>query len=213
VCVEDDQCASYPSAQNLGPVTISGLGSADVVMQPIANSYQLPGDVSLAYPPAAEGAPVGLQVNGGPFGAFSAQTKMVAPLIASGALTLDPSQPLSLTWTAPSDPSLARIQVKVDISHHGGSKGKIECDVADTGSLTIPASLVSSLIQLGVAGFPTVTLSRVASGSAAIAPGKVSLQVLSSVALALVVPGVQSCHEDTDCPQGKTCQQDLTCTP
>ncbi len=212
VCVEDEQCASYPTAQDLGSVTVQGLGSSDVVMKPIASSYQLPGDVTLAYPPAAEGAPVSLQVSGGPFGAFSIQTKMVAPLVAGGTLTLDPSQPLALTWTAPGDTELARLQVKVDISHHGGSKGKIECDVADTGSLQIPASMVKSLIDLGVAGFPTVTLTRVASGSTAIAPGKVSLQTLSSVALELLVPGVQSCHEDTDCQTGHTCQQDLTCT-
>lgn len=212
VCVEDDQCASYPTAQDLGPVTLQGLGSADVVMKPIAKSYQLPGDLSLPYPPAAEGAPLSLQVSGGPYGAFSIQTKMVAPLLASGTLTLDAKQPLALTWTAPSDTALARMQVKVDISHHGGSKGKIECDVADSGSLQIPATLISQLIELGVAGFPSVTLTRVASSSTAIAPGKVSLQALSSVTLELVVPGVQSCHEDTECPTGKPCQQDLTCT-
>ncbi|MEO6600968.1 MAG: hypothetical protein ABIQ16_13900 [Polyangiaceae bacterium] len=212
VCVEDDQCASYPNAQDLGPVTIQGLGSADIVMKAIANSYQLPGDVTLAFPPAAEGVTVGLQVSGGPFGAFTIQTKMITPLVASGALSLDAEKPLDLTWVPPSDPSLARMQVKVDISHHGGAKGKIECDVADSGSLQIPASLVSSLIDLGVAGFPTATLTRITSGSTAIAPGKVSLQTLSSVALELVVPGFQSCHEDTDCASGKTCQQDLTCT-
>jgi len=212
VCVEDDQCASYPTAQDLGPVTLQGLGSADVVMKPIANSYQLPGDVTLAYPPAAEGAPLTLKVSGGPYGAFSIQTKMVAPLLAAGTLTLDASQPLDLKWTAPSDTALARMQVKVDISHHGGSKGKIECDVPDSGSLQIPASMIARLIDLGVAGFPTVTLTRVVSGSTALAPGKVSLQALSSVALELIVPGVQSCHEDTDCPSGKPCQQDLTCT-
>jgi hypothetical protein len=211
VCVEDDQCASYPTAQDLGPVTLQGLSSDEIVMKAIANSYQLPGDVTLAFPPAAEGATVGLQVSGGPFGAFSIQTKMVAPLVASGTLTLDASKPLVLTWTAPPNTALARVQVKVDISHHGGAKGKIECDVADSGSLQIPASMISSLIDLGVAGFPTVTLTRVASGSTAIAPGKVSLQTLSSVALELLVPGFQSCHEDADCLTG-TCQQDLTCT-
>lgn len=212
VCVEDDQCASYPTAQDLGPVTLQGLGSADVVMKPIANSYQLPGDVTLAYPPAAEGAPLTLKVSGGPYAAFSIQTKMVAPLVASGTLMLDASKPLQLTWAAPSDTTLARMQVKVDISHHGGSKGKIECDVADSGSLQIAATMIARLIELGVAGFPAVTLTRVASGSTPIAPGKVSLQSLSSVALELIVPGVQSCHEDSDCPSGKPCLQDLTCT-
>jgi hypothetical protein len=212
VCVEDDQCAAYPTAQDLGPVTLRGLGSADITLQPIANSYQLPGDITLPFPPAAEGSIVGLSVTGGPFGSFALQTPMIAPLEATGTLTLDAAKPLALTWTAPASSTLARMQVKVDISHHGGSKGKIECDVPDTGSFAIPASLISSLIELGVAGFPTATLSRTASNGVAAGPGQVTLQTLSSVALELVVPGVQSCHEDAECPSGNACQQDLTCT-
>jgi hypothetical protein len=72
--------------------------------------------------------------------------------------------------------------------------------------------MVSSLIALGVAGFPSVTLSRVASGSALIAPGTVTLQALSEVSRPLVVSGVQSCMADADCPTGKPCKQDETCT-
>ncbi|HEY3668695.1 MAG TPA: hypothetical protein VGL19_22010, partial [Polyangiaceae bacterium] len=79
-------------------------------------------------------------------------------------------------------------------------------------SLLIPATLVTSLIELGVAGFPSVSLARTSSGSAAIAPGQVTLQVVSEVTRVLVVAGVQSCMADTDCPSGKTCQQDETCT-
>ena len=212
VCIDGDVCAPYPTAQDLGPVLVKGLGTSDITMKAIANSYQLPGDVTLPYPPASEGAAFSVNVAGGAFGAFSVQSKMVVPLLASGTLTLESDKPLQLSWQAPGDPSLSRMQIKVDIAHHGGGTGKIECDVADTGSLEIPAALVTGLIDLGVAGFPTVTLSRIATGSTAIAPGKVTLQALSSVPLELVVPGVQSCHEDAECPAGKACRkEDLTC--
>jgi len=217
VCVEDEQCASYPSAQDLGPVVLKGLGSADITMKSIASSYQLPGDVVLPFPPASEGAPVSIQVAGGLFGAFSVQTKMVAPLVSAsaGALSLEAGKPLALLWQAAGagGSALARMQIKVDISHHGGQKGKIECDVADSGSLEIPATLIAGLIELGVAGFPSVELARVATSAAAVSAGKVRFQVLSSVSRELIVPGVQSCHADADCASGKPCRQDLTCTP
>lgn len=212
VCVEDEQCAAYPTAQDLGAVTVKGLG-ADFSVKAIANAYQLPGDLTLPFPPADEGADVSVNVTAGAFGPFAIRSSMVAPLAASGALSLESGKALKLGWASPGNASAARMHIKVDISHHGGSKGKIECDVADSGSFEVPAALVGSLVSLGVAGFPSVELSRVATGSAAIAPGKVTFQVLSTVSLDLAVPGVQSCHEDTECPTGKPCKQDLTCTP
>ena len=213
VCVEDDQCVGYPTAQDLGPVVMKGLGDADITMKPVASSYSLPGDLTLPYPPAAEGAAQSVEVAGGPFGAFSIASKMVAPLVSEGTLTISDGKPLDLDWNVPSDQTLARMQIKIDISHHGGTKGKIECDVEDSGKLQVSAALISSLIQLGVAGFPSVSLMRVATGSAAIAPGKVTFQVLSSATRVLVVSGVQSCNTASDCPTGKACKQDLTCEP
>ena len=213
VCVDDDQCASYPTAQDLGPVVMKGLGSVAITMKPIASGYALPGDLTLPYPPAAEGALQTLAVAGGPFGAFEISSKMVAPLLSEGTLTLEDGKPLDLAWDAPGNAALARMQIKIDISHHGGTKGKIECDVADTGKLQVAADLISSLIKLGVAGFPSVSLTRIATGSVAIAPGKVTLQVLSAVTRVLVVSGVQSCNTASDCPSGKACKQDLTCEP
>mgnify|MGYP006173933529 CR=1 FL=1 len=32
-------------------------------------------------------------------------------------------------WKPPGPTSLSRIEITMDLSHHGGSKGKIECDV------------------------------------------------------------------------------------
>lgn len=189
VCAADEQCVVNPSAQDLGPLLLKGLGPADITLKPIASVYQLPGDVTLPYPPVDAGAPLSLSVTGGPFGAFSLETKMVEPLVSAGGLNLETGQPLTLSWDAPADATLARIQIKIDISHHAGSKGKIECDVADTGSLEIPASLISGLITLGVAEAPSLTLSRVSSGSTAIAPGQVTFQVISSAVREVAVVG------------------------
>jgi hypothetical protein len=106
---------------------------------------------------------------------------------------------------------VARVQIKLDISHHGGSTGMITCDVADTGTLDIGASLVTQLINLGVAGYPRISLSRVSTGSAAIAPGVVTLQVISTVVRDVVIPGYTSCNTSADCPTGKTCLPSSLC--
>jgi len=213
LCLEDNVCGGYPTAQNIGPAKLSGLGTGDITMDPIANTYALPADVLLPFPPAAEGSSVVLGITQGAFGAFTLQSKMVAPLVSNGAVTLTSGQPVNLTWAAPGQPALARVEIKVDISHHGGIKGTIECDTADSGSLEISANLVSKLIDLGVAGFPTVTLTRVVTGAAVIAPGIVTLRVLSAVTREVVVTGVQSCDKDHPCPTGQSCQPNLTCAP
>jgi hypothetical protein len=91
----------------------------------------------------------------------------------------------------------------LDISHHGGRKGQIECEVADTGAFQIPESLATRLVNLGVAGYPTVTLSRVATASAEAQP-QVTLTLSSSVERA-VDTGLTSCMMNGDCSDGMTC--------
>jgi hypothetical protein len=210
VCVADGVCQAHPTAQDLGPIVVKGLG-ADLTMKAIANSYQA--DVKMPYPAATEGTKLSIVVAGGPYGAFELSTPMVSPLQAPlDPLQLDTGKPLSLSWMRPGASAKSRIAVKVDISHHGGSKGKIECDVPDTGSLEISADLITKLIQLGVAGYPSVTLTRSTSAEAAITPGKVTLQALSAVSIDLEVVGVTSCSTDDDCASGKTCQSNETCS-
>ncbi len=214
VCGADGTCHAYPSAQDVGDVVVTGLGDAPFTIEPIANGYQLPGGVELPYPPADEGASVSFAVPGGSYSAFTLETAMVAPLEWEASLMLDRDGPIALEWVAPGDAELARMLVLVDLSHHGGTKGKIECDLPDTGSAEIPAELVTALIDLGVAGFPKITLTRVAASEIAIAPGRVSLQVLSSITQEVEVAGYTSCTADTqaeDCAAAETCQPDGTC--
>ena|GEM_PF-1543006 len=211
VCVADGVCQAYPTAKDLGPVMVKGLGD-DLTMTAIANTYQA--DVKTPYPAAEEGASVSIAVSGGPYGAFELNTPMVSPLEApADTLQLDTGKALSLSWTSPGASAASRIAVKVDISHHGGTKGKIECDVPDTGLLEISADLITKLHALGVAGYPSVALTRSTSAETAIVPGKVSLQALSAISIDLEVAGVTSCSTDDDCATGKTCQSDETCSP
>jgi hypothetical protein len=210
VCVEDGECQARPTSVALGTVTVSGVttdaGGTEVSMDPIANTYQPGASVHLPFPAFDAGAPISIAAEGGELGPFSVEAKAIAPLeLSSEALLLTHDAPLVLNWTAGDVPE-ARITVKLDISHHGGSKGKIECETSDTGQLELDAELVSSLLDLGVAGFPTVIVTRKSVG----ANGGVQLVVSSTLERAVEIEGLASCNEDADCPDG-VCRADLTC--
>jgi hypothetical protein len=209
-CVEDGRCQDYPRAVNLGRVQVAGLGGAAFDMDAIAGSYQPAASVALPYPPFAEGAAVSVTTSGGGLPALTVGSRGIAPLALTGAFTLTSGQPLPVVWTPPQDPAASSIEVVLDISHHGGSKGKITCRVPDSGAFQIPASQVTELLALGVAGFPTIVVTRVASGTAALAGG-VTLRVTSSLERAVEIPGLRSCTSNADCPTNQTCRADLTC--
>jgi hypothetical protein len=212
-CVEGGKCVAYPTKLDVGLVHVKGLGSSEFDMELIGGSYSAPGSVTLPYPPAAEGAVVQMSAPGGTLGAIALSTKAIAPLVVpAGNLHPVSGQPLALTWTAPGQADVARIEIKVDLSHHGGIKGKIECNVADTGSLQIPASQITKLLGLGISGYPTVLIDRVSTGSTSTPRGQVQLKMSSAVEHELQIDGLTSCTKDEECPTGKTCAVDLKCS-
>ena len=215
-CVADNTCQAYPRSQGLGTVTLAGVTTADGAtsfdMTPISNGYQPPASVSLPFDAFAAGDRIAIQTSGGDTVApFSVETRGIEPLsLTSTDFQLDGSRPITVAWTAGAEPS-ARISVKLDISHHGGSKGKILCDTADDGELVIGSELAGALRDLGVSGFPTIVVSRSATGSTAIRAGRVDLVTSSILEVPVTVPGLVSCNSDDDCPDGLTCQTDLSC--
>jgi hypothetical protein len=216
VCVEDDTCQAYPTAQAVGTVTVNGVeteaGATQFTMDPVANNYQ-PVGVTLKYPAFAEGDAISLAAAGSAFAdAFTLAATGIDTLeLLNDSITLDGTNAIALSWTPAAQASASKVHVLFDVSHHGGSKGKIECDLADTGSYTISATFSAKLLALGAAGFPTIILTRRASDSATLDAGRVDLIIASKVEKAVVIPGVQSCNDDDDCTSPETCQDDLTC--
>lgn len=208
-CTMDGVCTPYSTGQNLGVVSLTGLMPGDFSMDPIAPSYkyQPSPSVKLPYPPCAEGdalsiaAPtVGLTMGG----------TCVAPLVLLDADTIPvrADQALPLRWEAPTI-SGTRVGIDLDVAHHGGARGKIVCDVPDTGSFEIPEPLVTRLVGLGLAGFPAITLTRSFRTPSSTEPG-VSF-VIASTTSRLVDTGVVSCGANLPCPEGMTCKTDRTC--
>lgn len=213
-CVETNTCQKYPTALAVGNITLKGVANstgADLTISPISNTYQIPGNVTTSFPGFAEGDQISVVAAGGQYGAFSLQAMGVAPLnILDSTITLTSGQPMTITWS-PATKAGSMIHVKVDISHHGGVRGQITCDTADDGSLTIAASLVTGLYNLGVSGYPTTVISRISSDSTDVSSGHIDLSVLSEVEKAITIPGLTSCTSDEDCTSGQTCQADLQC--
>jgi hypothetical protein len=213
VCTADDVCTPNPKAQNVGNIHLTA-GSASSELAYVAKNYQLKAGEKLPYPPCAEGEPVKIEVEGGAFEPFEIETRCIAELEVGGPFAIESGKPLALTWSAPKDETVARMQIRLDISHHGGSKGEIECDVPDTGAFDIPAELIDKLLDLGIAGFPTVQLTRAAIAKPADGPESVTLSVTMFAEREVTIPGLVSCASDNNqCPDGQTCQTDLTCKP
>jgi hypothetical protein len=212
VCVTDDQCVERPTAQTVGTIHLTGVGPNELTMTPVAGNYQPKAGTVLPFPPCTEGSDVRLAADGGTFTPFVLVAKCIAELDFPGPVKIVKGSPLALTWKAPGQPALTRIQVRLEISHHGGARGKIECDVDDSGSLELPAAMVDKLVELGVAGFPTVVLTRTASGGVTSGePKQVALNVQESVEREVQIDGLVSCMDNSDCPAPMTCQIDMSC--
>jgi hypothetical protein len=214
VCTATDTCTKMPTKKNVGTVTVSGVqtaaGTSPFALTTSSNSYLTGGDVSIVYPGFTEGAPIKIAASGGDYPAFDITAKGIAQLVlGASSYKVKAASDLNVTWTPPGSASDARIQATLNLSHHGGSKGYIACDVADTGSLTISKDQISGLINMGVAGYPTLVVIRRSTGTAAVGTGQVVLSVESTITPAFAVDGYTSCllADNSECPTGQTCNQ------
>jgi hypothetical protein len=164
--------------------------------------YQAP---SMPNPACEEGEPVTATVAG-----VTLEATCITQLELTGPepIPVMTGETVQVSWVAATAGD-SRIRIGLDIAHHGGKKGQIDCDVPDTGSFEIPASLVTKLIDLGLAGYPTISVTRVSVGSDASQP---DLQlVLGSNVIRAVDTGVMSCQETSECPDGQECLDTKVC--
>ena len=213
VCVATNTCMPYPSAVSVGDVSVSGVHAADgaahfALMATSKNYYYYTPD--LAFPPFAVGDVVTGSAAGGTGTPFVLEARGIAPLVVTSQnLLVSAASDLTLTW----EPGTAssKMEVLVDLSHHGGTKAQIVCETSDDGSLVIPKALVASLLDYGATGYPWIVMTRKTSGAKATASGVVSLSVTSVVSQVVQVPGVRSCTASTDCDGGLCKMPDRVC--
>jgi hypothetical protein len=196
-CYPDGTCAPNSITRSVGSVKLMGLLSGGVSMEPLTGgsiAYSSnPGD--LPYPAAAPGAAISLVTSGGDYAPFRLAGRGVTPLLPrTGALAVTRNQALTIEWGAPSLPAATRLMAHIylggDGSLEGGGvpgAGHVVCDFPDTGSGTIPASLLDQLIDQGVGTAPLLSVQRLTVSSTQIGHGCVDFSVVTPGSQPIVV--------------------------
>jgi hypothetical protein len=124
-----------------------------------------------------------------------------------------PGRSLDVRWQPPvgAAPEGQRALVSLDFTHHAGLRGMISCVTADDGALTIPASLVTGLHALGMAGFPALFVTRSVTRTREVGGHRMTFEVKSEKEIYVEIPGLRSCRTPEECPAGERCRDDFTC--
>ncbi|MBI2896698.1 MAG: hypothetical protein HYY06_24280 [Deltaproteobacteria bacterium] len=202
-CGLDGACIPFPSNQDVGTVTVTGLVDP-VEIQPLqpGNRYSFTDLPNPAFEPGAE---IRLRTTSGRYGELGLDGLGFVPIAPGDAWTIAPSEPLDVRWDAPED-ALTRVELRVDIDQHGNSPVSLVCDLPDTGSARIPSSLVDALLGSGVSGFPSGRLARGTTDSLDVDGAScVELSVASPRSVAVRVEGHVPCDGDDACPDGQSC--------
>jgi hypothetical protein len=217
-CVADNVCQPNPEKLNAGTVTVTGVttatGATQYQLLNLDNAY-VSANTPLAYPGMVEGDPIRISAKGGVYGDFEIASRGIAPVQLTNApyhILKDPTDPtkwqaLKVDWNLPGSTDNAKIRLILDVSRHAGVVGYIICDVEDTGSLTISASLIDQLMDLGnIGGYPEINIIRSATGTTTVGPGKgkVELSVESRYERFPLIEGYTSCGIDP-CPAPLVC--------
>lgn len=210
VCGGGGGCVAFPVQKNLGTVSVVGVNDGIVTTPSAKNFYS--NDGIITYPGVVEGSEVTLTTSGGDLPPFQLMTKGIAPLeMTTKTPTVKKGEGVNLAWKSPRLATGARLHIVVSLDNHGTTPQQIECDAPDTGSFEIPATLVDSLTNLGVSGFPSMFVTRRSVESKSIAAGCVEFNITAADVLDVVVDGLKSCTKNEDCPSGQKCQGNLTC--
>lgn len=210
-CDLDGVCVPYPEGQDLGTVSVLGLLDA-VSMEPSTPGYTYSSD-TLPFPPFEAGGLVALQSSGGnhdPLLLHGVGVDLLEPTDTSWELA--GAVPLSLAWDAPAGSVRSEVALNMNIDQHGITPIFLRCAFADTGSATVPASVIDAMLAAGVSGFPSASLARRTVDRTAVGEGCVDFTVSHDVLIDLSVDGHTPCESNADCPIGHPCDTETqTC--
>lgn len=210
-CGAGGVCVERPSNQDVGDVEVAGLSVA-VSMPARAPVYFYSFTGDLPHPGFTAETVAELSASGGDHGAFALSAAGVSVFETDlESVAIAPGTGAILRWTAGPSSDAVRVEIELNIANHGGTPGRIECVVDDSGEFTIPATLVDTLLAGEASGFPSLRMTRRSSGAVATSLGCVELRLESEAVIDVDVPGVTSCSDNEDCPDEQTCQGDLTC--
>ncbi len=212
VCGIDSVCRPAPSNQTVGNVTIRGLKAA-VEMEPRPPAFNYSQLGTLPHPAFDLAAPIELTSDGGSYAPLSLLGWGVVPIeLTDKNVPVAAGSALQVNWKPMPQSGPTMVRIVLNINLHGTAAGtRISCLVEDNGSFSIPEPLMTSLVNDGLSGFPTLTLTRASSDRARIEPGCVDFKVETRTSIQVSIDGLTSCSNDDDCVAPETCQADLTC--
>lgn len=197
-CSTVDTCVPWPIPQFAGPIEFSGL-SVDVELNPGSDIFYLQTPSRLPSNLFADNASVTATAPGDAFPAFALATEAVAPIAfpldgaSANEFRISDGQDNVITWSPSQPGSRVRLVLRSTTAAHGlPPTHQIECDVADTGSLTIPGSLIAEMPEQSkpevCAGFdcPLSTVQRYSRSSAPADAGEVALTVAQRIEFFLI---------------------------
>jgi len=174
----------------------------------VTNSYW---DTLVPFPLFEVNSEILLEVAGDTYEGFSLRGVGVETLVVENRYwTMEDGVDLPIDWTPVS--GAGEIYMTINVDQHGNSPVTMYCRVEDTGSFSVPGSLISILLDYGVSGFATANLFRRTVDSVNVGPGCVELRVFSHIRGMLQVAGHTACFGDSDCPEGQKCSMAIqTC--
>ncbi len=211
-CNLDNECVPFPVAQDLGTVTVAGVLPGSVAIEPfeLGNSYQ---NTDVENPPVAPDSLVEVRIPDSPWGSLDLHGVGVEPLTASDDLLLvEEDVDLAIEWTPASGLGRSVVFFRLNIDQHGNSPVNLTCEWPDTGSASVPSGLIEQLINAGVTGFPSATVTRRTADNVAVGDqgeGCIDLEVTSPRTLDVRVDGFTPCNGPGQCPEGQECNLPL----
>ncbi len=204
-CDFDGTCVPFPAAQDLGTVRADGLLQT-VTMEPAMPGYNY-FSTSLPHPATTPGSTVRIRSGEGTWAPFELWGVGVDPLVMAEDVTwtVQEGADIDVEWTAPSGTPWGEIAFELTIDQHGTSPASLHCAFDDTGSATVPAASVNALLDAGVSGWPSATLTRRTVDSAPVGAGCAELVVASPRPGEVRLADYTPCDASTPCPQPMQC--------
>lgn len=151
-CLGQVGACGAPPQYSAGTLTITGL-TQPVTLVPDGETHSYPSPGGLPVDLFADAAAIEVRASGAGVAGFTAMLTGVTPLVspyAGASAGIVPGQPHALTWDAASDGARIRFLLNwANICHAGAEWYVLVCEVADTGSFTIPAAVTAALPATG----------------------------------------------------------------
>ncbi len=202
VCTINNVCTTAARTLDLGPIRLGGLATnIEMKARSPGNNYF---DTTIAHPAIMGGEELRLRTTTGDLALDGLGSESL--VISGGDWAITKGQPLIVSWEAPTVSAVkTQVGLTLSIDQHGTSPYLLICEFADTGSAEVATTLIDSLFDAGVSGFPNARLERRTSDSQTYKERCVDFQVAHPRLHNASVTGHTPCNGPNDCPDGQTC--------